>query len=577
MKQKFLFIAALFVCAVTFGSVNAASVSLRLSCPAAAKPNTEIKCNVYASASGSTVEDVETIKPVPTGALKRADYFINYENIPIGSQKNIGNLVIQTGNLGTGQIELLFDGIHFVDGSFQEATSVRKTIIINKTGKKTSHNSTASGSTTNNSQTRSTDTYLKDIRPSRGILSPSFSKNVYKYTVKVDSNVENISIDAIKNQTDQKIEGEVNNAKLKYGNNTFKLTVSNGNSAKRTYEVIINRADDRDTNALLSSISLSSGTIQFNPNIYNYETKVLYDIENIEVLATTEKGSSKAVVEGNKNLKVGENTITITVTSEKGTTQKYTIKVTRLPEGEGIGDNANIQNITVKGYKLEFNYSKFEYKLVIKNEKSLNIGVVMDDPNATFQIFGNNDLKDGSIIRIVTKSHDGTATQTYSITITKPNYSIYYVIGGLLAAFAIATPIIFYFKYVKPKKGLYDANGNRLTKEEIEQAKYRKRLATTVPGSKDKKIKSKQDKTQTNTNQNQTPQDPKHVVNVQQPIQNQASDSTVVNIPNGTNEPVNQENTQNNNMDLGSSKCPKCGRELLGTPDICPYCNTKLR
>lgn len=590
MKKKFLLISILLGCFLGIYNVNASgNVQLSLSCPAAAKPNTEITCIVYGSRTGSEVESVEEINATPTGALKRADYTINYEDIPQNSPKNIGTITIQTGNIGKGQIELLFDTIHFVDGSFQNKVSVSKSITINKTGKVTSVNTTRSGSTTNNSQTNSNnrtttnaDTYLKDIKVSRGILSPSFSKNVYNYTVKVDPTVDKISIDGIKNDVGQKIDGELVDVPLEYGKNAFKLIVSNETSPKRTYEIVIERQDNRDTNASLSSLSLSSGIIKFSPSIYEYETKVLYEVENIDVMATPEKNTSHITVDGAKNLKVGENIVTITVKAEKGNEQKYIIKVNRLAEGETLGDNANIKNIKVSGYKLNFDYDKQNYKLIIKNEKQLIIDIVMEDPNASYQILGNSNLKDGSVITITTTSLDGTSTQTYTIEITKPKYTVYYVIAGVLVSLAIATPIVFYFKYVKPKKVLRDINGNKISKDSLPNNNYRKRLTTTIPKGKSKVV--------TNNNPNNTSinaplqTSPQNVVNIGEPtIQNVENSYNATNTAlsnGGINNVMNQQNISNNQMpqnEFSASKCPKCGRDLLGNPDICPYCNTRLR
>lgn len=611
MKKKLLFLGLFLGCFLGIHNVDAAgSVKLSLSCPAAAKPNTEITCIVYGSRTGSEVESVEEMNATPMGALKRADYLVNYESIPQNNQKNIGTITIQTGNIGTGQIEFVFDGIHFVDGSFQSKVSVTKNITINKTGKSTSTNTTRSGSSTNNSQTNSNsnrtsttsnaDTYLKDIKLSRGILSPAFAKNVYSYTVKVDSDVDKISIDAIKNDAGQKIEGEVVDAVLKYGKNSFKLVVSNGTSSKRTYEVVVERQDNRDSNASLLSLSLSTGKIKFSPSIYAYETKVLYEVENIDVIATAEKDTSKVTVDGAKNLKVGENTITITVTAEKGNEQKYTIKVNRLAAGQTIGDNANIKSITISGYKFDFDYDKQEYKLVIKNEDKLIIDIVMEDPNASYQILGNSNLKDGSVITITTMSQDGTTTQTYTIEITKPKYSIYYVIAGVLISLAIATPIAFYFKYVKPKKELTDINGNKIHKEDLPNKNYRKKLLTTIPKGKSKKEPVK---TQASSNQpnnvsvNTVPQpnpqnvintvsqpNPQNVVNIGEPtVQNVENSNNATNIAlnnGGINNIINQQNMVNEQVsqnEFSASKCPKCERDLLGNPDICPYCNTRLR
>ena len=570
MKRKMLFLVMFLISSFMFFDVNASgNVKLALSCPAAAKPNTTITCKVYGSRTGSEIDSVEQLYPTISGSLKKASYYIDYYDISVDSQKNIGTITIQTGNVGVGSIELVFDKIHFVDGTVQDKASISKKIVVNSTGTITSHNTVVSGDATNNNNSNNNatnnnqtntnaDTHLKDIKLSRGILTPSFSKNVYKYSANVDSDVAEISIDGIKNDVNQVIEGEVTNQALNYGKNTFKLIVTNGASSKRIYEVVITRKDNRDTNAFLSSLSLSSGTINFSKYVYEYETRVLYDVTKLSILATPEKGTSTVKVEGEKDLKVGENIVTITVKSEKGNQQKYKIKVTRLKEGEQLGDNASIKDIIISGYNLDFDYSKYEYKLLIKKEDKLDISVVMDDLNASYRIVGNDNLKDGSIIKIITKSFDGLTSQTYNIEITKPNYTAYYLIAGVLVSLTIIIPILFYFKYVKPKKQLVDINGNKIDKEDIFDRQYRKKLSTSVPISSVK-----------NDSQGIVSNDA--MINQSVSNSNLGHSQYAVNIGELNNQDIVSDN------DVGSDKCPKCGRELLGNPSICPYCNTRLR
>lgn len=567
MKKRLLFFSVFMISFFAFTNVSASgSLKISLSCPGAAKPNSEIVCKVYGISSESEVDSIEEINAVPSGSLRSASYYGDYGSIPVGSQKNVGMVTIKTGSVGTGYVKVVFDAIHFVDESFQESVSVRKKIIVNETGSivnentNSSNNSNNQNSNNNNSNNSnnsniSNDTHLKNIKLSRGILSPAFSKNVYNYNVKVDSDVDKITIDAIKNDVNQVIEGEVIGAKLKYGKNEFKLVVTNGTGIKREYQIIINREDNRDTNATLAALSLSSGSIHFSPDVYEYSTKVLYEVTNISVLANPEKTTSTVKVEGDKDLIVGENTIIITVKSEKGNEKKYTIKVNRLAEGEQIGDNANIKNIIVAGYDLAFDYDKQEYKLLIKKEDKLNITVDMDDPNASYIVTGNDNLSDGSKINIVTQSVDGSATKTYTIEITKLKYTTYYVGASILVVLTVTIPILFYVKYVKPKKQLVDINGNKIGKDDLFNREYRTKLTTDIP----KQVPNKVGNEVISNDQR-----------INQSVSNMQSGQTqyAINI---------SDYSQNNVNSTQAVKCPKCGRDLLGDPSICPYCNNILK
>lgn len=406
---------------------------------------------------------------------------------------------------------------------------------------------------------------LKGIVLSSGSLSPSFSENVYDYSVELDEKTDKISISGIKSDSTQKITGEVTNKKIGYGKTKISLVVTSQTGKTSTYTITFNKKDNRDDNSLLSSLSLSSGNIAFDQNTFEYEIKVLYDITKIEVLAVPVKETSTVKVTGNDNLKVGNNVIKIDVKSEKGTTKSYVINVNRLNEGETLGNNANIKSLSVKGYDLPFDYNKTDYKLVINQEKILDIIVVMDDSTATYEIKGNENLKDGSIIEIITKSQDGSS-KTYTIEITKPSYTIYFVIFGLLVASAIAIPFIVYFRSVKKKKELVDVNGYKIEKGYDEEDKSRK----IIRNSSKEKVQVNNSNPSINSNPNVVNNNP------------QTIEKPVVNVVG--NENANNQNPNEQDFDAGlqdyvpnasTNKCPACGRELLGNPTECPYCKAK--
>ena len=412
----------------------------------------------------------------------------------------------------------------------------------------------------------SNNAYLKGITISEGTLSPAFKEDVYDYTVNVDKNTKTITVTGIKDDAAQKITGEVTNKKLTYGKNKVSLIVTSQTGGTKTYNIVINKKDDRSSSTQLKSLTLSEGDIEFDKNVYEYETKVLYDVKNIVVTALPEDEKSKVEITGNENLKVGENIITILVKSEKGSKSEYKIKVTKLEEGATFGDNANIKNITIKGYKFPFDYNKYDYKLVINRENSLDINVVMDDESATYEIKGNENLKDGSVIEIITKSNDGSS-KTYTITVTKSSYAIYYIISGILVALAILIPTLVYFKSVKKKKELLDVNGYKVGKEYEEKDYSRKVISNTSDNTlNDSSI---------NTNQiSQNSGDDSNIGNMNKLVYS-SFDSIQNSNVNDSN--MTQEQVMTDNINQSVNSCPNCGRELLGTPDICPYCSAKLR
>lgn len=82
-------------------------------------------------------------------------------------------------------------------------------------------------------------------------------------------------------------------------------------------------------NNYLQEIALSSGSLDFNKDILDYEVTVLNDVSELEVNAKTL--DSKATVNGNGiyKLEVGNNLIKLDVTAENGEIKEYTINVLR--------------------------------------------------------------------------------------------------------------------------------------------------------------------------------------------------------------------------------------------------------
>ena len=529
MRKRLLYLIGIFLSLFLTQTVHAnGNMTLSLSCPSSAKPNSSVQCNVYANIFESDVTSIENHKVEAKDSLASQNFSID-NNITIGNNKNIGTINLTTLKVGTGTVTLTFEA-KFADGTSKLVSASQKVTV---------------SATNNNSNTKVVSTFLKGIKVSSGKLSPEFAKDIFSYAIKLDKTVDKITIEGIKEDSSQTITGEVKDSPIKFGVNNFSLVVSNGSNQKRTYGVIVVREDNRDTNANLSSLSINPGTILFNQSILEYRTKVLNNVTEVLVLATPEKGTSTVNVEGNKNLKVGDNVITVKVTAEKGNQKVYKITVNRLAEGETLGDNAHIQDIKIKGYNLKFDYDKEKYQLVIGREKELDIKVIMEDKNATYSITGNKDIEDGRVIKIKTTSLDGKNSITYTITITKPNYTFAYIAIGILAGLIILVPSVIYIKYVKQKKLALDVNGYK-----DDKAYHDDYVKTTIIGS--------------NENNHIGP----NAVPPQKPINHYASQVD-------TNEAKSVNYTTNNNM--SNNICPNCGREILGTPKICPYCNMTLR
>lgn len=168
----------------------------------------------------------------------------------------------------------------------------------------------------------------------------------------------------------------------------------------------------------LKSLSLSSGTIDFKSNTKTYNVSVLNDISSIKISSElTDANSSYVTGYGNRTvtLNVGSNEVLVKIKAENGDINTYTLNITR----ETAVSNTIVKDIDIDGYTLEFNSNLFEYNLKIEEENSLNFDISLMNSAFTYEIIGNENLTNGSVIII--RATDGNDVHEYKINIIKDN------------------------------------------------------------------------------------------------------------------------------------------------------------
>ncbi len=269
----------------------------------------------------------------------------------------------------------------------------------------------------NRPDNRSSVNTLSSLTLSPGKINFTPGKN--EYSLDVDSNVSSIKVTS--NLTDAKSKytagSKSMNVSLAYGLNTIKISVQAENGNVRTYVIKVTRKDDRSKDNTLKEIKLSTGVVSVSNDKTAYEIKVPYENENITIDAILNNSRAKTEIKGDKKLKVGENLFEILVTAENGDVKSYRLTVIRQEKNVKLSSNNKLRELTIDGYKLEFNINTYNYKVKIKEDK-LNIKAKCSDSKASYEIDGNSNLKDGSVISIIVTAEDGT-TKTYKITVEK--------------------------------------------------------------------------------------------------------------------------------------------------------------
>ena len=207
-------------------------------------------------------------------------------------------------------------------GTLKAGESVTRTGISDNGWSKVSYNGGTgyikTSLLTTEEPSKASDKALKTLEVTPEGLDPEFDPETTSYTLNVGADVEKLEIKAAPN--DEKATVEITgNESLVVGDNAVKITVTAQDGTTRIYTINVKKGEA--TTLGLSSLKINGYTLspKFSSNVYEYKINVLDpNITKLDVSAIANFENAKVEVTGNTNLVKGENTITITVTSEDG-------------------------------------------------------------------------------------------------------------------------------------------------------------------------------------------------------------------------------------------------------------------
>lgn len=321
-------------------------------------------------------------------------------------------------------------------------------------------------------ESKSNNNYLKSLALSNGSIN--FKKTTTEYNINVAKGIDKITIGATLEDSKSSFENGFGprTINLSLGNNTVYIRVRSESGQVRTYTLNINRDDGRDSDSSLKNIKLSNGKLTFDKNTLEYKVTVEYKIDKMIIEATPNSDKAKVTINGNDNLSVGDNVFKINVEAENGKVTIYTINIVRKEQGEKISNNNSIKSITIKNHSIDFKSNVYKYT-VKANEKELDLTITLDDENATYKIFGNENLKNGSEIKIKVTAENGEE-KTYTLVIKKSNLGL--IIGIICIIALIGSGIgtwLFFKNKKKPSTETYEASDfNQTTTQELPKSLY---------------------------------------------------------------------------------------------------------
>ena len=221
-------------------------------------------------------------------------------------------------------------------------------------------------------------------------LNPVFNKSNLVYDVHVPNNVNSVYLDAAADDENATITG-IGPVNLSEGKNVFDVVVASESGKTKTYTVNIYKG--LSDNAYLAELEYSAGTLdkEFSKLVNEYSITVPYEIDSISFKGYPEDNGASVSGNGTYDLKVGENKITLTVTSASGIKNPYVINVTRE-----TAVSAKLSRLEEnRGYKIVPNFSQNNnnYMITVDNEiTSLDLTIETLDPNATYVVRGNENF-----------------------------------------------------------------------------------------------------------------------------------------------------------------------------------------
>ena len=189
--------------------------------------------------------------------------------------------------------------------------------------------------------------------------------------------------------------------------------------------------EEKGTNLESSNCSLQSLRVDiqglvpnFDKDIEEYYLVVPNYTQSIDIFAIGENPNASVEINGNTELKEKTSDIHIKVTSADKTQSKvYIIHVSKEDDLEMANTNLEILAIEDALLNPPFDASETNYKVEVPNQtESLNIFAVPENEQATVQIIGKDNLKEGNnLVTVIVKAQNGFTKKSYIINVNKRN------------------------------------------------------------------------------------------------------------------------------------------------------------
>ena len=238
---------------------------------------------------------------------------------------------------------------------------------------------------------------------SSGSVTISASGSIADYETETESNKSASKTVTIVEPTSSSSGGSSSASGSSSGTSTNKKPTTNNTKPKEEVK--------KSSNNTLSELTVAEGayTPAFEKDVREYALTIPYETTEVNVTATPSDSKATVAVEGNKDLKEGENTVTVKVTAEDGTVAEYIIKVTRARVPLAL-NSLLVKYENQEGQIVElplnptFNFATLEYTLQDLEYwvNKLTIEAIPNIEGATIDIQGADTLQTGENTIVIT-------------------------------------------------------------------------------------------------------------------------------------------------------------------------------
>ncbi|MDE5830766.1 MAG: cadherin-like beta sandwich domain-containing protein, partial [Clostridia bacterium] len=245
-------------------------------------------------------------------------------------------------------------------------------------------------------------------------MTPVFTKENLYYEVTVPMDVDTIKIKASLDDLTSTLSG-TGTKYLNVGINRFYVTVESASGVIRSYQIVINRAESTENKLLTLTHDVGIISPSFDPETNDYVITVPEKTTEITLDGTASENST-IIGLGTFPVVAGEQTKIITVTSQSGENNVYTVKIVRP-----ASSNTNLISLTPSAGTIEFDNDKNEYEIEVDDNVSvISFTAVPEDSDAivtgldlTTLTYGENE------VTITVTAEDGITTRDILVKIKK--------------------------------------------------------------------------------------------------------------------------------------------------------------